>query len=33
VTNYLGGRVHLDSEPGKGTKIRLVLPRAAPAGS
>jgi PAS domain S-box-containing protein len=33
VTNYLGGRVHLDSEPGKGTKIRLVLPRAAPADS
>jgi PAS domain S-box-containing protein len=33
VTNYLGGRVYLDSEPGKGTKIRLVLPRAAPAGS
>lgn len=31
VTNYLGGRLHLDSEPGKGTKIRLVLPRAAPA--
>jgi PAS domain S-box-containing protein len=30
VTNYLGGRLHLDSEPGKGTKIRLVLPRAAP---
>jgi PAS domain S-box-containing protein len=33
VTNYLGGRVHLDSEPTRGTKIRLVLPRAAPAGS
>jgi PAS domain S-box-containing protein len=33
VTNYLGGRLHLDSEPGKGTRIRLVLPRAAPAGS
>jgi PAS domain S-box-containing protein len=30
VTNYLGGRLHLDSAPGKGTKIRLVLPRAAP---
>jgi signal transduction histidine kinase len=31
VTNYLGGRLHLDSKPGKGTKIRLVLPRAAPS--
>jgi signal transduction histidine kinase len=30
VTNYLGGRIRLDSEPGKGTKIRLVLPRVAP---
>ena len=30
VTNYLGGRLHLDSAPGKGTKIQLVLPRAAP---
>jgi PAS domain S-box-containing protein len=33
VTNYLGGRLHLDSEPGKGTKFRLVLPRAAPPAS
>jgi PAS domain S-box-containing protein len=33
VTNYLGGRLHLDSEPGEGTKVRLVLPRVAPAGS
>jgi PAS domain S-box-containing protein len=33
VTNYLGGRLHLDSEPGIGTRIRLVLPRVAPAGS
>jgi signal transduction histidine kinase len=32
VTNYLGGRLHLDSEPGKGTRIQLVLPRVAPAG-
>jgi signal transduction histidine kinase len=31
VTNCLGGRLDLDSEPGKGTKIRLVLPRVAPA--
>lgn len=30
VTNCLGGRLHLDSEPGKGTKIQLVLPRVAP---
>jgi signal transduction histidine kinase len=33
VTNYLGGRLHLDSEPGEGTRVRLVLPRMAPAGS
>jgi PAS domain S-box-containing protein len=33
VTNFLGGRLHLDSEPGKGTKIRLMLPRVAPAGT
>jgi PAS domain S-box-containing protein len=33
VTNYLGGRLHLDSEPGEGTKVRLVLPRMAPMGS
>jgi PAS domain S-box-containing protein len=33
VTNYLGGRLHLDSEPGEGTKVRLVLPRVAPKGS
>jgi PAS domain S-box-containing protein len=31
VTNYLGGRLDLDSKPGKGTKIHLVLPRVAPA--
>jgi PAS domain S-box-containing protein len=30
VTNSLGGRLNLDSEPGEGTKFRLVLPRAAP---
>ena len=33
VTNYLGGRLNLDSEPGKGTTIQLVLPRTAPAAS
>jgi PAS domain S-box-containing protein len=32
VTNYLGGRLSLESEPGEGTKIRLLLPRA-PAGA
>jgi signal transduction histidine kinase len=31
VANCLGGRLNLDSEPGKGTKIGLILPRAAPA--
>jgi PAS domain S-box-containing protein len=33
VTNYLGGRLNLDSEPGEGTKIQIVLPRAVPAAS
>ena len=31
VTYCLGGRLNLDSEPGKGTEIRLILPRVAPA--
>jgi PAS domain S-box-containing protein len=31
VTDCLGGRINLDSEPGKGTKIQLVLPRVAAA--
>jgi PAS domain S-box-containing protein len=31
VTNCLGGRLRLDSKPGEGTRIRIVLPRAAPA--
>jgi PAS domain S-box-containing protein len=31
VTNCLGGRLALDSEPGKGTRVHLVLPRVAPA--
>jgi PAS domain S-box-containing protein len=30
VTNRLGGRLDLDSEPGGGTRIQIVLPRAAP---
>jgi signal transduction histidine kinase len=30
VTSFLGGRLRLDSEPGKGTTIRLILPRVAP---
>jgi PAS domain S-box-containing protein len=33
VTNYLGGRLHLDSAPGTGTTIQLILPRVAPAAS
>ena len=31
VTNRLGGRLSLDSEPGEGTRIQLILPRVAPA--
>jgi PAS domain S-box-containing protein len=31
VTGCLGGRLSLDSEPGEGTKIKLTLPRVAPA--
>jgi PAS domain S-box-containing protein len=30
VTNGLGGRVDLDSEPDGGTEIRIMLPRVAP---
>jgi PAS domain S-box-containing protein len=30
VTDCLGGRLTLDSEPGEGTKIVMVLPRVAP---
>jgi signal transduction histidine kinase len=32
VTNCLGGRLNLDSRPGEGTKVRIILPRVAPAG-
>lgn len=31
VTNRLGGRLNLDSSPGQGTKIQIILPRMAPA--
>jgi PAS domain S-box-containing protein len=30
VTNRLGGRLDLDSEPGHGTRVHMVLPRVAP---
>ena len=33
VTNCLGGRINLDSEPNEGTKIRIILPRVAPAAA
>jgi PAS domain S-box-containing protein len=31
VTNRLGGKLRLDSEPGEGTKVQLIFPRVAPA--
>jgi PAS domain S-box-containing protein len=30
VTNRMGGRLDLDSEPGRGTRVQIVLPRVAP---
>ena len=30
VTNRLGGRLDLDSAPGSGTRIQIILPRIAP---
>lgn len=30
VTEILGGRIHLESEPGKGTSFTLILPAIAP---
>ncbi|HEX7566859.1 MAG TPA: PAS domain S-box protein [Bradyrhizobium sp.] len=30
VTNRLGGRLDLDSEPGRGTQIQIILPKVAP---
>jgi PAS domain S-box-containing protein len=31
VINGLGGSIHLDSETGEGTEVRIMLPRVAPA--
>jgi signal transduction histidine kinase len=30
VTNRLGGRIDLDTKPGEGTRIRIIVPREAP---
>jgi PAS domain S-box-containing protein len=30
VTNRMGGRLDMDSEPGRGTLVQMVLPRVAP---
>ena len=30
VTNRLGGRINLETKPGEGTKIRIIVPREAP---
>lgn len=33
VTNRLGGRINLETRPGAGTKIRIIVPREAPLAS
>jgi PAS domain S-box-containing protein len=33
VVNRLGGRINLESEPGEGTRIRMIVPRVAPEPS
>jgi signal transduction histidine kinase len=33
VTNRLGGRINLETKPGAGTKIRIIVPREAPPES
>jgi signal transduction histidine kinase len=30
VTNRLGGRIDLDTKPGEGTRIRMIVPREVP---
>jgi signal transduction histidine kinase len=30
VTNRLGGRIHLETKPGAGTKFHIIVPRIAP---
>jgi signal transduction histidine kinase len=30
VTNRLGGSIQLDTKPGEGTKVRIIVPRTAP---
>ncbi|CAN7520264.1 HAMP domain-containing sensor histidine kinase [Bradyrhizobium sp. LjRoot220] len=33
VTSRLGGRIHLETKPGAGTKIQIIMPREAPLES